>query len=176
MKYQNFKNTGKNSVQIGQARNVNVHINDFEEKYESPNFTRKVKLNTGIKPKQISFISTIAFILGIVSSIITIVGLFKQWNIKYLANNSLFFTFSFSIGVIFLFFISKLKRTGFLSTIPLLGNTYIEIVNGKIAFTSIISECPQCKAQIRIFKDEGNYKAFCTRNSSHNFDFDYTKF
>lgn len=176
MENQTFKNAGKNSVQIGKARDVNVHINDADEKYESLHFIRKVKLNTGIKPKQVSFIGSTAVILGIISSIITIAGLFNQWNIKFLANNSLFFVLSFLVGVLILFFTNKLKRTGFLSTIPLLGNTYIELVNGKIAYTGITSECPHCKGQIRILKNNGSYKAYCMRNNDHNFEFDYTKF
>ena len=140
----------------------------------------KLKLNQKVFSITGRTFSIVGF-LGFISSIITILGSFKEGKIQEINPINYAFIFLFIIGLSILIFNGQLKKRKIISFFPkyIFGFEIGLFKDGTVGRLKIISNCPvdRCGGRLRFYYNENDDKYYfiCSRNSSqHRFEFDFT--
>lgn len=163
-----FKGDG---INIGKGKKIKIKQINNPKHTETPlRIERNLITDLNIKPSKLSLFSGLTF--G--ATFITYLGLLIKFPIieipSYAPNLSILII---AISTLGLFVGLTLTRKKFLT---LWRNYSLESNGNQISWMKNIIECPICKSNMNMNSLDGNTFVICTRNPSHKYDFDYTKF
>jgi hypothetical protein len=167
------QNSGKNKVQvrgnhntinIDSSSNANITISS------TPDYHKKVVLNTKTHPLIGAFLCLIGFIADFITmfSFLTSGKIFNGGaGIRFLYYLMGFIALLF--GICFMFFSRMVNR----EFMKLTRRLCLVKANRRIIIAHVLGSCPNCGGKIVIHQN--CIEAYCLRNEKHKFDFDYTK-
>jgi len=179
----NSVNTGKNSLNVAVGcKNVHdVYVDNSttvvkSESEEPVIYYKDIATKLPINLETIGYIEKISLILGLISSVITIVGIFfNVKNINQYQNIFIILILAFiSLAFYFWEMKRKLKTDGEMN----LGNKGKKIIldDNELLITKKVGECLICHNKVYLYYDKSVHELLgkCSKNKKHLYSFDPT--
>lgn len=164
---------------IVKVKKIENNINTEDIKKVTCTYLVKGK---GMKYNSLKSFSTFTMIIGLISSLLTIVTVFVDINNVGFASKILPWTVVVGgIGGYLLIICKDLNKShGFswLRPFKFLSIILKKLDNGKIVRIKLNGKCVECDGDIKFYKgyEDGKIRGYCNNNSEHYYEFDYTNF